>query len=262
MAVEFKTEHTRKAEYLFAPEDIKVNAQVNGRHELPDIEWLVDSFVKVGQLQSVLIRNDGGTPVLVAGFSRWRAAMEINKRKLTTVPFKLSCRYFKGNEQDAFLVNVAENVERNNTTPLDDAYNIARMERYGMDMDAIAAIYHQGAKWCRDRLALTQLCPEAQADLNGGKLKPSAALHIAKLAEDQQRKALKGNAKGKVTPASIRSVERENAPAKPARPKLRDVREIAQQIAAHDNYPKGVIKSASVDAFCKWLIDYIDGQGE
>ncbi len=109
MAVDFKVEHPRTSEYLFLPKDIKFKPELNGRHELPDIERMIDSLVRNGQLQPVLIRNDGGMPVLVAGFSRWRAAVEINKRKLTEVPFKLRCVYFKGSEQQGVLANISEN---------------------------------------------------------------------------------------------------------------------------------------------------------
>ena len=128
MAVDFKTEHTRTSEYLFLPSDIKINPELNGRHELPDIEWLIGSMVSSGQLQPVLIGNDGGTPILYAGHSRWRAALEINKRKLTLAPFKLRCVYFKGSETDAFLATIRENRDRNATTAIDDAHNIAKLE--------------------------------------------------------------------------------------------------------------------------------------
>lgn len=196
MAVEFKVDHTRTSEYLIAPENITIKASLNGRHDLPDIEWLIDSMVESGQLQPVLIGNDGGKPVLYAGHSRWRAALEINKRKLTPAPFKLRCVYFKGSEHEAFVATIRENRDRNATTPIDDAHNIAKLERYGMTIDEIAAkVYHEDPKWVKDRLALIELCDEGQKALLAGEIKPNAAVVLSKLAKDAQREKLSSGEK-------------------------------------------------------------------
>lgn len=204
MAVEFKVDHTRTSEYLFLPSDIKFNPDLNGRHELPEIEWLVKSMVQHGQLQPVSIKNNGGTPWLHIGHSRWRAALEINKRKLTPVPFKLRCVYFKGSEMDAFRATVAENRDRNATTPIDDAHNCARFQRYGMTIEQIASEYHEDEKWVKDRLALIELCEEAQRAVVNRTLKPNAAKALAKLSTEAQRDALKSGER--LTPASIKRI--------------------------------------------------------
>jgi ParB-like chromosome segregation protein Spo0J len=205
VAVEFKVEHSRSSEYMFAPENIKIKAELNGRHELPEIGWLVDSMVASGQLQPVLIGNDGGTPILYAGHSRWRAALEINKRKLTPVPFKLRCVYFKGSEHQAFMATVRENRDRNQTTAIDDAFNIAKLERYGMSLEDIAAnVYHEDEKWVKERLALIELCDEGARALVNQSIKPNAAVALAKLSKDLQREALKSGEK--LTPATIKRI--------------------------------------------------------
>ena len=49
MAVDFKVAHNRTSEYRIAPERIDVRAELNGRHELPDIEWLIADILKNGQ---------------------------------------------------------------------------------------------------------------------------------------------------------------------------------------------------------------------
>src|ERR1700736_3436645 len=105
MAVEFteaKRQYNRIKDYSFEPEALQINPKLNERHDLPDIEWLIADIVANVQLQAVTIRNDGGKPVLCAGFSRWRAIVEINKRKLTPVPLKIRCSYFKGDEREGF----------------------------------------------------------------------------------------------------------------------------------------------------------------
>lgn len=226
MAVDFKTEHTRTSEYLFLPEHIRFNPELNGRHELPDIEWLVTSMVKHGQLQPVSIKNNGGEPWLHIGHSRWRAGLEINKRKLTPVPFRLRCVYYRGSEMDAFLATIAENRDRNGTTPIDDAHNIARLTRYNMTIQQIADEYREDTAWVNDRLALIDLCEDAQKLVVGRELKPNAAKELAKLSSEAQREKLASiQASGrKITVASIRREVVQGAP--------------ADRVSGGDNKPK------------------------
>lgn len=199
MAVDFtdKTSYSRTSEYLFEPGAIKINPKLNGRHDLPDIEWLIADIAANGQLEPVIIRNDGGVPVLSAGFSRWRAIIEINKRKMTPVPLKIRCSYFKGNEIDGFKVAIRENRFRNQTTPLDDAYNIAQLKRWGQTEEEIAELYQQDVKWVRSREKLVELTPEAKEALKTGRLKAPAAVKLAKLSASAQKAAVAGE--GKVT---------------------------------------------------------------
>src|ERR1700743_3568853 len=116
MAVEFNIQGKRGNTIDFYPQEIEVRPHLNGRQDKPDIEWLLVDILKHGQIQAVPIWSDGGTPVLAAGFSRWRAISEINKRKLTPEPMRIKCTYVKTNEQGAFLRNISENRMRNETT--------------------------------------------------------------------------------------------------------------------------------------------------
>lgn len=258
MAVEFKLEHKRGTEYLFFPEQIKVKPELNGRHEKPDIEWLIKDILKNGQLQPVIIRSDGGIPVLVAGYSRWRAVSEINQKNLAQVKLALRCSYFRGSEQDAFLANISENRERNNTTPLDDAYNITRLERFGMTMADIAAVYRETEVWCRGRLALISLCEEARTALHDGRLKPTAAAAIAKLDAEHQRAAVASGKK--ITASAARA-----ATGKPKKAGMKDVKEILRAVVEDGKYPVGFsIDSAkpedALHLFCGMVLDIITGK--
>ena len=256
MAAEFQVEHTRRTVYLIAPENITVNAELNGRHDLPDIEWLIADIVQRGQLQPILVRNDGGTPTLAAGHSRWRAAIELKKRGL--IPdFKLHCVLFRGTAQEAFLANISENRVRNANTPLDDAHNIARLERYGMTIGEIAEHYRESEAWCKGRLGLISLCEEAAAALGAGEMKLSAAAHIAKLTEEQQRKALKSGKK--LTAGTIRKFS-----GKPEKKSRLNIKAVLQAVIDEGEYPAGyeAVKSAdpvgdSIAAFCAVLLKMI-----
>ena len=45
-----------QSEWKALPEELDIFPELNGRHELPDIQWLIDSILSVGQIQPVLIR--------------------------------------------------------------------------------------------------------------------------------------------------------------------------------------------------------------
>src|ERR1035437_5957897 len=108
MAVEFTVPGHRTSENRFLPENIDAQPEMNGRHDIPDIQWIVDSILRHRELQPVTIRRTGGKPVLVAGFSRWRAVSEINKKKLTPEPLELRCSYTQLTEKQAYLANIEE----------------------------------------------------------------------------------------------------------------------------------------------------------
>lgn len=216
------------------PEDIDVREALNGRHNVPDIEWLIQSILDHGQLQPVPVWNDGGSPVLIAGFSRWRAISEINKRKLTEKPLKLKLTFIRNvNERSAFVMNIQENRFRNETTPVDDAHNIQRLlNGFQMTEEEIAKLYFPTAateaevakamKWVKDRVALIGLSPEAEQALKDGRLKPTAAAAISKLKASQQREIV--SKEGKITGADIKAANPKPAsPAKvaPIDPELR-----------------------------------------
>lgn len=198
MAVAFTTQHTRTSEYLFDPTEVVVKSELNGRHEAPDIEPLIADIVKRGQLEPGVVRNEGGQAVLCAGFSRWRAVMEINKRKLTPVPLPFRATYLKANELDGFLANIAENRFRNQTTKLDDAYNVQRLEAWGQTPEQIAAIYGTDVKWVKSMEKLVALDPAAQKAVATGKLKSTAIAAVAKLTSEQQRQIVSDAGDGAV----------------------------------------------------------------
>lgn len=210
MAVDFKTEHTRRNTYLFLPENITINPDVNGRTDLPDIEWMIESFLKKGQTTPVTIGSDGGVPFIIDGHCRWRTAIEINKRKLTPEPFRLECKYYKAkSEMEAFLVTISANHDRNKPTPIDDAHNIATLERYGMSLEDIAAkVYREDQKWVTDRLSLIGACEEVQDGVRSGGVKLSAAKELAKLSKAAQRQQMASGVK-----LTVAAIKRFAAPA-------------------------------------------------
>jgi ParB/RepB/Spo0J family partition protein len=259
MAVNFSVEHTRTSEYLIPPENIKLKPEMNGRHAETDVEDLIKSFVAIGQLQPVLIGKDGDKPILYAGHRRWMAAIEINRRKLTPAPFKLRCVYFQGSEQEAFRATVRENHDRRATTPIDDAHNIAKLERFGMTVAEIAELYGEKDAWVKDRRALADLGSAATKAVREGRLKPTQAKKLANLSKEAQAEAVKG--KEKVTAKEVRKAE-----GKPQKAGLAEVRAALEDWINNGESPQGCPRPSStaeaefLTAFCGALLTLIDGK--
>jgi len=200
MAVQWTTKSNCTQEWRFLPSDIVIPEALNGRHVLPDIEGLIQDILVNGQHTPVVIRKDGGKPVLCAGFSRYRAVSEINKRKLLPVPLQLRCTYSQSDEKEGFLLAVSENHHRNSLTDLDYAYQIKMlMKKFAMTEEQVALIYFPGAsddklkaakRFVKQRLALINLSKSAEKAMLEGTLKGSAARAIAKLSAEQQQEAL------------------------------------------------------------------------
>lgn len=213
MAVSFDVEHKRTSEYRFYPEDVVIRPDLNGRHDLPNIDWLIHDILKNGQIQPVTIRNDGGKPVLTAGFSRWRALSEINSKKLAPVKMQLRCTYLQCTEQEGFLACISENRQRNATSDIDDAHNIKKLLNvYAMTEEQVSSVYFPAAhspeevkaavRWVKKRAALIGLTREAEKAVQNGRIKGPAAVAIAKLSAEQQKQIIKGD--GKITSADVR----------------------------------------------------------
>ena len=216
MAVEFLVKGEKvsrgNTEYRLYPEQLTIKPELNGRHEIPDISWLIADIVArtkagfVGQIEPVTIRK--GTkeePILVAGFSRWRAVSEINKKKLLPTAIPLRCVYTKLDEAQAFFTNITENRFRNATTPLDDAHNIVRLrDVYMKSEEEIARIYYPGISeatpdylknaiaWIKKTAKLANITREMEKAIQCGRVKESAVAAIAKLSEEQQNELAKG----------------------------------------------------------------------
>jgi ParB-like chromosome segregation protein Spo0J len=238
--------------YKCLPETMEVNPEMNGRHDLPDIQWLVDSILNEGGQQTpVKARNNGGRPCLVSGFSRWRAIMQINREKLTPEPLEIIYTLHDGNEQTGYLVNLAENIRRNDLTALDQAEVCTKLAGWGMTPEQIALRFpkpngvpgaHQTASWVKARLKLSGATPEVQQAVRDGKLGVTAAAHISKLADEAQKVAVET---GEVPEPTRRKMN------------LSDVKVLLERAVNESLYPEGVTADTRTEDFCGVLLDLL-----
>ena len=201
--------------YLIDPREIVIREEYNGRHEEPEVDDLVADFLNrdIGQIVPVTITKDDGAPVLIAGHRRYRAALEVTKKKKGPFDgvFKLKCTYFRGSPLECFILTVRENLNRKEVSPLSDAWNISKFRNMEMsDQDIAIKVYSRrtidgkpDVKWIEERAALIELTPEAQEAVAQGRVKPSAVVALAKLRKQAQRDLVKDR-EAKVTTAAIK----------------------------------------------------------
>lgn len=187
-------EHVRRSDTFFVdPREIIVNWDRNGRHDTftpESIARLALDMFENGQLQPVACRSiDGKRLELVYGYNRLRAALENVK---THPEFRLETKVFDGiNDKDAFIMNLRENMIRNEVSSLDNAYNVRRlMNNYGFEAKDVAALYKRSPMWVSEMLRLLTLPETVKDAIQGGELSASVGLLLAKLPEAEAAAAL------------------------------------------------------------------------
>lgn len=79
-----------------------------------DLDELASSMKKVGQLTPIMARRDGDRFVVIAGERRVRAAQSLGWRQIRVEVHDAS-------PEDAFVLSVAENVDRQSLSPIEEA---------------------------------------------------------------------------------------------------------------------------------------------
>jgi ParB-like chromosome segregation protein Spo0J len=214
MAVQWSSSTMQRTGDLWGeyPSAITIIPEVNGRHEDTDISALVADIESNGQRTPCLFRKgDNNETILVYGHRRWRAVMEINRRRAERgeAPIKLMGTYMRGGELEGLILAIGENRFRKDVSDIDNAYNVGLLiERYHKSLDEIAEIYFPEAKTAEEKTeavrrvkdwnTLLELVPEAQQAVRDGRIKVTAAKTLAKLAPKQQREKLAEKPTGRI----------------------------------------------------------------
>lgn len=208
--VEFTTEISRgSTTYQAFPEEIKIDPELNGRHEDSTVESLAADIEQNGQHEPVICRkNDQGEPVLTCGHRRYRAICLLNERNPKS-PRKINFLYRRMSDSEAFITAIGENRFRKDVSPIDDAANIEILRRkFNMSDLDIARIYFPESmsedetkialRFVKDRASLVELAPEAAQAVRDGRIKVTAAVALSRLSRDQQKKKVSNSATVKV----------------------------------------------------------------
>ncbi len=165
-----------------------------------------------GQLNPILVRplSDRRLEV-IGGFRRMRAALWLIESD-TCPDFKVKYVVSRLSDAEAALVNISENLQREDPKPIQLAHAVrALTEDYGLTLKQVAGRLKRSEAWLSNLLNLVMLPAPIQASVANGKTPVSAALELVKLPTDKQVETFNDLAYSgeKVTAAKVRQKRQE-----------------------------------------------------
>ena len=159
------------------------------------IEELAENIKRQGLLQPITVRpieysdelTDGevvSIPVkyeIVCGERRYRAVTLTGSE---TIP----CIVREMTDDEAFDAMITENLQRKDVDPVEEAFAFSQLYARGKNIEDIAARFGKSVKFIRERIKLDELLPEMKEWVSKGLMHIGAAINIAKLTEEDQRK--------------------------------------------------------------------------
>jgi ParB family transcriptional regulator, chromosome partitioning protein len=122
---------------------------------------------------------------LIDGERRLRAALEL---KMDIIPVFIG----EADKEDAFLVSVVSNFCREQTTEIEDAMAIKRLQdEFELSVEYIADLVGKSVGWVYNRLKYLKLHPDLARELQNGKISPKLALSVTSYPEQSQKKILR-----------------------------------------------------------------------
>src|SRR3954451_5232790 len=165
-----------------------------------------------GQLNPILTRPLPDRRLeVVGGFRRMRAALWLIESG-TCPDFKVKYVVSRLSEAEAALVNLSENMQREDPKPVQLAHAIRSLtEDYGLSMKQVAGRLKRSEAWLSNLLNLVMLPTPIQESVANGKTSVSVALELAKLPTARQVETFSDLASSgeKVTATKVRQKRQE-----------------------------------------------------
>jgi ParB/RepB/Spo0J family partition protein len=178
----------------YMPFDSLRPSPTNPRQVLEHLNELADSIARVGILQPILVRphpTEAGAWEIVSGHRRYAAAAlaaeQLDKPK-PDVPVRL----VELNDEQVCEVQIVENLQRSDLSPLEEATGYERLTReFGQSPDDIAGRIGKSVSYVKKKLRLIDLGEEGRRALTAGQINESIALLIARVPPPLQPKAVR-----------------------------------------------------------------------
>ncbi len=149
---------------------------------------LVADIKARGLLEPLVVTLVDGRIQLVAGYRRWRAAIEAGLLMVPCVEQPMS-------RLDAAAAMLVENLHREDINPLDAARKFAQLEdEHGLSADEIAQLIGKSVTYVTTRVALLRAPDDVRAALRAGKISFSVARELMRCPYDAERQWLLGHA--------------------------------------------------------------------
>ncbi len=165
-----------------------------------------------GQINPILVRplSDRRLEV-IGGFRRMRAALWL-KESGTCPDFKVKYVVSRLSDAEAALVNLSENIQREDPKPIQLAHAVRSLtEDYGLTLKQVAGRLKRSEAWLSNLLNLVKLPTHIQDSVAAGKTPVAAALELVKLPNDKQVETFNDLAASgeKITAAKVREKRQE-----------------------------------------------------
>jgi ParB/RepB/Spo0J family partition protein len=140
-----------------------------------------------GQLNPILTRPLPDRRLeVVGGFRRMRAALWLIESG-TCPDFKVKYTVSRLSDAEAALVNLSENMQREDPKPIQLAHAVRSLtEDYGLTLKQVSGRLKRSETWVANLLNLVMLPSAIQASVATGQTPVAAALELVKLPGDQQ----------------------------------------------------------------------------
>lgn len=179
-----------------------------------ELQELADNIEKQGLLQHITVRPiadkkqfavvDGNADFhpeyeIICGERRFRAFCKLSDkwREMDCVAPKgetydrfseISAIVREMNDEEAFDAMITENLQRKDVDPIEEAFAFGQLIQKGKTAEEIAARFGKSIRFVQDRVKLNNLIPELMLAVRDDKMSISAAMIIAKLDDEHQRR--------------------------------------------------------------------------
>jgi len=165
-------------------EQIKVIDSFNARRDVGDIEGLTESIKAQGvQVPLGVHKKKKDNYSLVYGFRRFAAAQEAG---LESVPVRIYPT--KTRKRDLYLLNLQENVVRENLNPMEEAEGAKRLADEKLGEEEITAALGWSKTLYTQRMSMLEYSEDLQGAVREDRVSVQQARAIARLPEEKQEK--------------------------------------------------------------------------
>lgn len=212
---------------------------IRGEINMPGIIELARGIKQIGLIQPIVVQPYNKVPNkdyrIIAGHRRF-AALLYNEEKETDAVIKKDL-----SDQDAFVFNLLENVEREDLNILQEANGIKRLAEMGLSNEKIGTLLNKSSNWVNVRVNLLSMPEAVQQDAAAGWLTQPQIMSLAAIKSPyMQCEAVK---------------------------KIKEARERGDKLAAEDALPKkkskpNVAKHRSMSEILEAINHIIDTNGD
>ena len=147
-----------------------------------NVDDLCSSIKEKGLLQPIIVRPIDGHFQIIAGNRRYEACKKLGLKKIL-------CHIIELDDKEAFEVSIAENVQRKNLTPIDEAKTFqSYASKFGWGgISNLARKIGKSVHYVERRIKLLDLPADVLSSLKSSEIKPSVVEELLRIKDKKQQ---------------------------------------------------------------------------